>query len=95
MWLNIEMCFREGRKHSGKRRKCWLPIFFPFPTMFSKAFFLRVVKRLDCQVKSKTKLYKDVPWMMLHLIPARNFEPFKMRVGWCFSGRGLFSLCGI
>ena len=22
-------------KHSGKRRKCWLPAFSPFPTMFS------------------------------------------------------------
>ena len=25
----------------GKRRKCWLPAFFPFPTMFSEGFFLR------------------------------------------------------
>ena len=24
----------------GKRRKCWLPAFSRFPTMFSKAFFL-------------------------------------------------------
>ena len=23
------------RKHSGKTRKCWLPAFSPFPTMFS------------------------------------------------------------
>ena len=23
------------RKHCGKRRKCWLPAFSPFPTMFS------------------------------------------------------------
>ena len=22
-------------KHRGKRRKCWLPAFYPFPTMFS------------------------------------------------------------
>ena len=30
------------RKHSGKRRKCWLPAFSPFPTMFStvpRAYF--------------------------------------------------------
>ena len=26
------------------RRKCWLPAFSPFPTMFSKGFFLTVVK---------------------------------------------------
>ena len=24
----------------GKRRKCWLPAFSPFPTMFSKVSFL-------------------------------------------------------
>ena len=29
--------FGKGRKHCGKRRKCWLPAFSPFPTMFSKA----------------------------------------------------------
>ena len=32
----------KGRKHSGKRRKCWLPAFSPFPTMFSKGFFFKV-----------------------------------------------------
>ena len=28
----------------GERRKCWFPAILPFPTMFSKAFFLRVIK---------------------------------------------------
>ena len=32
------------RKHCGKKRKCWLPAFSPFPTMFSKGFFFRVVE---------------------------------------------------
>ena len=27
-----------SRKHCGKRRKCWLSAFSPFPTMFQKAF---------------------------------------------------------
>ena len=33
----------QGRveKHCGKRRKCWLPAFSPFPTMFSKGFFFQ------------------------------------------------------
>ena len=31
----------------GKGEKCWLPAFSPFPTMFSKAFFSRVVKSRD------------------------------------------------
>ena len=28
-------------KNCKKRRKCWLPAFSPFPTMFSKGFFLQ------------------------------------------------------
>ena len=35
----------------GKGEKCWLPVFSPFPTMFSKGFFCGVVKSLDCMVK--------------------------------------------
>ena len=34
-----DICFGNGRKHSRKRRKCWLPAFSPFPTMFSRLFF--------------------------------------------------------
>ena len=45
------MCFRKGWKHYGKRRKCWLPAFSPFPLMFSKGFSYRVVKSQDCLVK--------------------------------------------
>ena len=37
----------------GKGKKCWLPAFSPFPTMFSRAFFFRVVKTQDCVVKSE------------------------------------------
>ena len=46
------ICFKKGRKHGGKGRKCWLPAFSPFLTMFLKASFLRVVKSRDCVVKS-------------------------------------------
>ena len=45
--LNTEIPFAMVRKHCGKRRKCWLPAFSPFPTMFSKGFFFRVVKSQD------------------------------------------------
>ena len=31
-----------GRKHCGKRRKCCLPASCPFPTVFSKAFCVRL-----------------------------------------------------
>ena len=47
-----EICFGKGRKYCGKRRKCWSPPFSPFPTMFSKDFFFKVVKSRDCVVKS-------------------------------------------
>ena len=36
--LKTEICYGISRKHCGKRRKCWLPAFSVFPTMFSKAF---------------------------------------------------------
>ena len=42
-------------KHCGKRRKCWLPAFSPFSTMFSKGFFSKVVKSRDCVVKTLMK----------------------------------------
>ena len=31
----------------GKRRKCWLPAFSPFPSMFLKALCLRVSKTYE------------------------------------------------
>ena len=50
-YMYVETCLWEGRKHCGKRRKCWLPAFSPFPKMFSKGSFFRVVKSQDCVVK--------------------------------------------
>ena len=32
-------------------RKCWLPAFSPFPTLFSKGFFFKVVKSWAWLVK--------------------------------------------
>ena len=45
-----EPCFEMGRKHCGKRRKCWFPAFSTFPTVVS--FFLRVIKSQDYVVKT-------------------------------------------
>ena len=36
-------------ENTEKRRKCWLPAYSPFPTVFSKAFFISVLN--DCVVK--------------------------------------------
>ena len=45
-----KICLRKGRKQCGKRRKCRLPAFFPFPTMFSNGFLYRVIFSRDCVV---------------------------------------------
>ena len=50
--LKTETIIRICRKHCGKRRKCSLPAFSLFPTVFSKGFFFRVIKSPDCVVKS-------------------------------------------
>ena len=47
-----KFAFGKGRKHCGKRRKFLLPAFSPLPTMFSKAYFLRVVQSRYCLEKS-------------------------------------------
>ena len=43
------------RKYCEKRRKCWLPAFSSFPTMFSKGFLFKVVKSRDCVGKCEQK----------------------------------------
>ena len=40
------------KKHCEKWRKCWLPVFSPFPTMFLKGFSYSVIKSCDCVVMS-------------------------------------------
>ena len=50
--LKPDFCFWKSKKHCGKRRKCWLPAFSHFPTMFSKGSFSRVFKSRDCVAKS-------------------------------------------
>ena len=40
--------FALGRvENCGKRIKCWLPAFSPFPTMFSEGLYLKFVKSRD------------------------------------------------
>ena len=48
---NDKICLGKDRKHCGKRRKCWLPAFSPFLSVFSKGFFIKVVKTWDCVVE--------------------------------------------
>ena len=46
--------FWNCKKYCGKRRKCCLAAFSPFPTMFSKGFLNRVVESRDCFGKELT-----------------------------------------
>ena len=53
----VEIFIRKGKKHYGKRRKCWLPVFSSFPTVFSKGFLPRVLKSRDCVAKILTSIF--------------------------------------
>ena len=48
----MEKIVGKGENAGYQHRKCWLPAFSPFPTIFSKGLFCRVVKSRDCVVKS-------------------------------------------
>ena len=43
-WSKDEFFNLNDRKHCWKRRKCWLPAFSPFPTMFSNATVVSVTR---------------------------------------------------
>ena len=49
---NLKFILWKGGKPCGKRRKCWLPAFYPFPIMFLNGSFFRVIKSQYCVVKS-------------------------------------------
>ena len=53
MTEKFKNCSEKGRKDGGKRRTFLLPAFSPFPTIYSKGFFYRVIKSGDCVVKSE------------------------------------------
>ena len=66
-----------GRKYCAKRRKCWFPPFYPFPTMFFKALFFWVVKSQDCVVKSKLEASNMLPnWTSPNLNHSQTMTPF-------------------
>ena len=54
-YLQTEIHFGMCKKHCGKRRKCWLPAFSPFPSIFSKGFLFTVVKSRDYVVQITTQ----------------------------------------
>ena len=48
-----DIYFVKSGKHCGKRRKCWLPAFFHFPSMFSKGFFPCLLKLMTMWYRAK------------------------------------------
>ena len=50
--LAVSLGHNEPSNNCSCWRKCWLPAFSPFPTMFSKGFLYTVIKSLNCVVKS-------------------------------------------
>ena len=47
----IKCCCNEDSSYD-RVKKCWLPALSPFPAMFSKGFFFRVIESWDCVIKS-------------------------------------------
>ena len=43
MQIKTEIHFGMCRQHCGKRRKCWLPAFSPFPILFLQSLKVRIV----------------------------------------------------
>ena len=56
MSSKFKIYFRKRRNHCGKRRKCWLPAFPPFP---HNVFFFRVVQTGECLVNICKKCGKS------------------------------------
>ena len=53
----VQFFFYRVENMVGKGEKCWLPAFSPFPAMFSKCVFSRVVKVQDCSLWQPTGIF--------------------------------------
>ena len=63
------MLFGRIENIVGKGENADYPHFPPFPTKFSKAFFLWEVKHHDCVVQSERRLLKIRKWFLLNSLP--------------------------
>ena len=74
MNFNFQTKFLFGmcRKHCRKSRKCWLPTFSPFPTMFSEGLFFKVIESRDCAVKGQPFHERAVLYSFKFLTPVDN-----------------------
>ena len=59
----VEIFFEKDGKYCMKRRKCWLPLFPPFLTMFSDTFFHKANNSWDCVLKSEDSITFNRIWL--------------------------------
>ena len=88
----IDICFVRDRKQYGKSRKCWLPAFSPFPIIFSKGSFFRIVKSWDYVAELKQARLQFV-WSFSQIIFSVFFFLAKnnLKVPNCFFFHKLFN----
>ena len=82
-----------GRKHSGKRRKCWLPAFSPFLTMFSKGFYFSVVGSRDGVVRSYDSDIQRQSYTAEKSLLQKDPTEWKCNVHVCPSAKDISSAC--
>ena len=84
----------EGLETLRKRRKCWLPAFSPFPTMFSEVFLIRghIIKQCGSEIRlhilcnltleSWSLLSTNDPYVTLYTLRVNPFpnKPWFLRV---------------
>ena len=66
MWLKIENCFWNGRKHGGKRRKCRLCVFCPFPNNASYTRHLKALWKKEKMLVASIFSCSDVFYTAQH-----------------------------
>ena len=81
LYSNHEMLLSQGRKHCGKRRKCWLPAFSPFPTLFSTDIFpLGHQKLALCNIRVTPYFQPKSKGILTHYHTIPHFDTLKIYI---------------
>ena len=79
--------FWYGRKHCGKRRKCWLPAFSPSPTMFLKSSLLRIFNNKLLRMSNIVDLRSDLIYTVRKSNCILFFQLHQNSLGQAFNGK--------
>ena len=83
-------CLWKGRKHSGKRRKCWLQPFSPFLLQGCKKqglfgirlkVALQILGRKFYKKKKKSSFYSQSLLILIHRTPVVERHPITRQIG--------------